>query len=338
MPPRVTVTVMRGNPLSVGPALLLAAAGAVPMVLGFLFPVDVFPSSAALDVVLWTLAVVIAVPGWLLAWVVWRSTRRADREPIGPVPEELPEPPSDHDAAQVAVLVGEGRPSRRAIAGTVLELADRGAITIEEYGERLVIRIEPDAQGESKREQVVLDGLRANVDDSGEVVGPPVWKHKVSWWRTFAREARGDMIQAGLVHPAIPLVALTIGLIFTVVAISIPLFNPFLLAGIVPFFIGVTHALANIGGYKLPREGRELRARWAAYARYLAAQGSVRDVGPAAIAIWGPNLSYGVVLGQAERAARPLTPGATEDDIPTPFETVAQSLTSGWRRRTGRRL
>jgi hypothetical protein len=50
----------------------------------------------------------------------------------------------------------------------------------------------------------------------------------------------------------------------------------------------------------------------------------VRDVGPAAVAIWGPNLAYGAVLGQAERAAMPLTPGATEEDVATPFETVAK--------------
>ena len=116
--------------------------------------------------------------------------------------------------------------------------------------------------------------------------------------------------------------ALIIGATFTVVALSIPLFNPFLLAGIVPFLIGITHATASLGGYRLSREGRELRAKWAAYARYLSAQGSVRDVGPAAVAVWGPNLAYGVVLGQAEQAARPLTPGATEEDIPTPFETI----------------
>ena len=46
----------------------------------------------------------------------------------------------------------------------------------------------------------------------------------------------------------------------------------------------------------------------------------MRDVGPAAVAVWGPNLSYGVVLGQAPRTAEALTPPgddheAFEDEI-----------------------
>src|SRR5687767_317942 len=169
---------MRGNPLPLPGALLLAVGGAVPLVLAFFFDFATIPSTLFLDVVLWTVAAVIAIFGWLLAIAVARSTRRTDTEPDAPAPGELPEPPSDHDAAQVAVLVGDGRPNRRAIAGTVLELAHRGVLEIEEYGERIVIRIPPSAttQNKNKREQLVLDGLRSNVDASGEIVGPPVWK------------------------------------------------------------------------------------------------------------------------------------------------------------------
>ncbi|MGQ0805367.1 MAG: hypothetical protein ACT4PI_16080, partial [Actinomycetota bacterium] len=89
-----------------------------------------------LDIFLWTIAVIVSLPGWLLAFAIIRSTRRARRQPLGEVPDELAEPPSDHDPALVAVLVGEGRPSHRAVAGTVLALADRGVVDIEEYGDR----------------------------------------------------------------------------------------------------------------------------------------------------------------------------------------------------------
>ncbi|SRR6266511_1621454 len=54
-------------------------------------------------------------------------------------------------------------------------------------------------------------------------------------------------------------------------------------------------------------------------------RGSVGDVGPAAVAIWGPNLAYGVVLGKAPRAA--LTPGVPEEDEHVAEEVVSQTWT-----------
>jgi hypothetical protein len=321
-----SITVMRGNPLSVPWALLLAAVGGACIVLGFVLPVGAeFPGGRVLDVILWTVAAIVALPGWLLAFVILRNTRRERRRPIAEVPDELAEPPSDHDPARIAVLVGEGRPNRRAIAGTMLELAHRGVLEIEEYGDRLVVRVRADAEPAGDRERLLLDGLRENADPSGDIVGPPIWKRPVRWWRTFARDARNQAMTEGLVDAAIPFVAFTIAFTFTAVGVSFALFERVLVfVGIIPFAIGITHALGNVGGYKLTHAGRELRARWAAYARYLAEQGSLRDVGPAAVAIWGPNLAYGAVLGQAERAAVPLTPGATEEDVPTPFETVVK--------------
>ena len=321
-----TVTVMRGNPLSVPWALLLAVIGAAFIVLGLVFPVgSEFPGGRVVDIFLWTVAVIVSIPGWLLAFAIIRSTRKARRQPIGEVPDELPEPPSDHDPAQVAVLVGEGRPSRRAVAGMLLALADRGALEIEEYGDKIVVRMKPGTEPANDREKLVLDGLRDNAAPNGDVIGPPIWNRPVRWWGAFARDARNQAMKDGLVDPAIPFLAFTIGFTFTALGVSFAMFERVLVfVGIIPFAIGFTHALANIGGYKLTHSGRELTAKWAAYARYLAEQGSVRDVGPAAVAIWGPNLAYGVVLGQAERAAVPLTPGATEEDVPTPFETVAR--------------
>jgi hypothetical protein len=56
-----------------------------------------------------------------------------------------------------------------------------------------------------------------------------------------------------------------------------------------------------------------MRARWAAFARFLRKEGSVHDVGAAGVVMWGPNLSYGVVLGEAPKAARELTPPGGDD-------------------------
>lgn len=251
---------MRGNPLSVPWASLLAVIGGACIVLGFILPVgSEFPGGRVLDVILWSIAVIVSVPGWLLAFAIIRSTRKARRQPIGDVPDELPEPPSDHDPAQVAVLVGEGRPSRRAVAGTLLALADRGAVEIEEYGDKIVVRLQPDAEPANERERLVLDGLRANAEPNGDVVGPPIWKDRVPWWRAFARDARKQTLEAGLVDPTIPFVAFGIAFTFTAVGVSFAMFERVLVfVGIIPFAHRV-HSCAR-QHWRLPPDARRTRA------------------------------------------------------------------------------
>jgi uncharacterized membrane protein len=45
-----------------------------------------------------------------------------------------------------------------------------------------------------------------------------------------------------------------------------------------------------------------------AYRRFLQASGSLADVGPTGVAVWGHHLAYGVALGVAPVAERALTP------------------------------
>jgi uncharacterized membrane protein len=72
--------------------------------------------------------------------------------------------------------------------------------------------------------------------------------------------------------------------------------------------------IARGSGYRLTREGEQLAKAWRAFGRYLHRHHSFREAGPAGVAVWGPNLVYGVVLGVAERAARPITPGIEDED------------------------
>jgi hypothetical protein len=224
------------------------------------------------------------------------------------------------------VLHGEGKPQRTAIAGVVLDLAHRNVIDVEQYGEKVVVRVPDDAAGETEGEQLVLSGLRENAQPGGDIVGPPVFKGKVRWWRGFRRDACQRATAAGLAQPVIPYVGLTIVLIFTAVALSLVLFERIVVfVGLILFANGFPHLIGLASGYRLSLPGRMQRAQWEAYGRYLAAQGSVRDVGPAAVAAWGPNLAYGVVLGQAPRAARALTPG-----VPDEKEHAPEVLSHTW--------
>lgn len=56
-------------------------------------------------------------------------------------------------------MSGRGTPSRRAAAATVLGLADAGTISIQEYGEQLVLDIPNDARGATATDELLFVAL-----------------------------------------------------------------------------------------------------------------------------------------------------------------------------------
>jgi uncharacterized membrane protein len=271
--------------------------------------------STVLDIV----AAVLIVPTWFFygRYLIRRARERHDAAAAA-APRELSEPPSRDDPAVVAVVLGRGTPSRRAIAATVLALADANAIEINEYGEKVVIEIPNDARGATATDELVLVALHERADPEGKVVGPPIWDdEKVPWWRDYARDARGRAMSAHLVENRVPLLGLMLVSILTATALALIFFwyvltfiGLILLANTLPWLA------VGVSGYRLTADGVRDRSRWIAFGRYVAAQGSVSDVGPAAVSIWGPNLVYGVLLGEGDRAARVLSPAVGRDEVP----------------------
>src|SRR5262245_43920261 len=120
MPVSVSMSVERGNPLPVWAALLFTLVGAAFIIIGF----TVIPPLPGADagILMDVLALLFIVPPWLL-WIAYHITNfRRRRHEVINVPDELAQPPANLDAAVVATIVGEGTPSRRAIAGTILQL------------------------------------------------------------------------------------------------------------------------------------------------------------------------------------------------------------------------
>lgn len=314
-PVPVTVTVSRSNPLPVPIALLFTAIGIALIVVGFAF-IDPVPGLEGSDILLKVIAGFLIVPTWTIyLLVVVRNLFKGRPDDVGPaVPDEIPEPPSEHDPAIVATLIGDGTPGRRAIAGTVLALAARRALTINEFGDRLVLQLSRDAAPQNEGEQLVISGLRDQAQDDGDIVGPPIWKQRVGWWGGFRKDARTRASSAGLAETRIPLIGLMLVLIFTATGISLLFFER------IPVFIGaillangLPHLIARGSGLRLTREGAQLAKAWQSFGRYLHRHESFRDAGPAGVVVWGPNLVYGAVLGVAELAARPLTPGIEDE-------------------------
>jgi hypothetical protein len=288
--------------------MLFTLVGAGLIVAGFT-AVPALPDFDASNTILEVVAAILVIPSWIIfLLVIVRRLFRHD-DVTGDIPEEIAEPPSTHAADVVAVVIDDGRPGPRAVAGTMLELAHRRDLSINEYGDKVVIEIDQDAKPEHAGETLVLDGLREQIGSDGNVVGPPVWRDEVGWWRAFVTESRKRAMAAGLIETRIPFVALMLVMVFTATAFSLVFFERIpVFVGSILLANGLPHLVARGSGFRLTNDGKRMQAVWRAFGRYLHRHHSFRDAGPAGVAIWGPNLAYGAVLGVAERAARPLTP------------------------------
>ena len=231
------------------------------------------------------------------------------------VPKDVPqyerEPPSPDDPAVVAALWGLKRMSSNAVAGTVLSLAERKAVAIDETGpDRFTVTVKDSAAAANRGEQAVLDALSAAAAPGGRIEAPPLWRGKVTWWRSYRRDALGRAVQRGLltyvfrrglVFLASLMTGIGLGLFFVLTRPG--LFMPLVLLSIVAGFV-----LALGGGLELTPEGARLKAHWAAYGRQIADFTKVDEAAPATIALWGPYLTYGAVLGAAKKSASVLSP------------------------------
>ncbi len=316
---RVTVTASRSHPLSWPIALLFTIVGATLIVLGFaVFGKLSVPAAGEADGVtsgiMYVIAFLLIVPAWAIYLLATVRRRGERRRAASDVPDELAEPPSADDPAIVGTVVNEGTPSGRAVAATVLGLAARDVIDVQEHGPQVVVVVPSDAQGATATDRMVLGGLRANADERGHVTGPPLWPDRPEWWGDYVQEARKRAIAAGLVETRIPFVGLMLVSIFTATGLAIIFF--WYLAAFIGFILlanGLPHLIARASGFRLSVAGIEVRARWIAFGRYIRAHRSLREVGAAGVAMWGPNLVYGVLVGEGDKAARQLAPDVGRD-------------------------
>jgi len=247
---------------------------------------------------------------WTIVAIGLLRRLRERRRVVGDVPRHLTDPPTPADPAVVAVLDGEGTPSRRAVAGTILDLARRKAIDVQEYGDKVVVKVPLAATGENENEQIVLGALRAEATPDGVVEGPRIWKGSTRWWRTYRKDAIRRARGSGLAIKWLPLAPLSAALITTGLGFSLFFFTQPVVYFIIVFgvqFVG--YVISFISGYTLTNRGWRERALWRSFARYIDDQSEIKKaVGPAGIVVWGPYLAYGAVLGEATAAAGPLTP------------------------------
>ncbi len=248
---------------------------------------------------------------WTIVAVGVLRRLRERKRFIGDIPDTLSDPPdSTDDPAVVAVLDGEGRPGKAAVAGTILGLAHRKELEIQQYGPKVVVKVPITTASEQTSEQLVLAALRANASDDGVVEGPPVLRSDGRWWRAFRRDAVKRARAKGYVTRWLPLAPLSGAIVTTAVGIGIFfLSQPAVYAAIIIGTELIAWVISFFSGYTLTNKGWRQRALWRSFGRYIHQQGKLdRDVGPAGVIVWGPYLVYGAALGEADDAAKPLLP------------------------------
>lgn len=246
---------------------------------------------------------------WTIVVIGLVNRLRERRRVVGKVPDQLSDPPTADDPAVVSVLNGEGRPAKEAVAGTILALAQRKALDVQQYGTKLVLKIPLTTMPTNGSEEVVLDALRSEASPEGVIEGS-VWQGPTRWWRAYRRDAIKRGRGMGLVTRWMPLAPLSGALITTGIGISLFFFTNPTVYFIIVFGVQILGFLISfVSGYTLTNKGWRQRALWRSFARYIAHQGKIdKDVGPAGVVVWGPYLVYGSVLGEAHGAAKPLTP------------------------------
>jgi Predicted membrane protein (DUF2207) len=257
-----------------------------------------------------------ATAPWLLAVGVVYLRRRPPRPEPGPPTLDLgPEPP-----AIANFLVHDFRVTRDAVPATLIDLAARRLVEIEERGPgSYVCRLEKHADGElTSYEQQVMELLRSRA--SGDIVpaealttGPK--EESKRWWKRFQKEVVADAQRRGLcvdlldkrtflwlsaaaIAPAAVLGILTIGRAgfgYWVVAF---------------FFLGWVMGLNT---QRETPEGLAAASRWLGVRAKLADDEAFREQAPIAVTLWERHLAYGAAFGLATAAARAIPMGAESD-------------------------
>ncbi|HTE67150.1 MAG TPA: hypothetical protein VK942_00095 [Actinomycetes bacterium] len=267
-------------------------------------------------------ATVPAVVLWLVALlVVAFATRPRDIDP-GPATMDLGEEPP----AVVDLLTNDWRVTADAIPATLLDLAARDFVDLEQYGPgRTVCRIRrAAADGLETYERMVLDhvaGLAVDGIVPAEALTTGPQDQSTRWWRAFQRRVVRDARERGLTRDrwSSPVKALLRLAALVPAGLGVLLANA--AGGLDLGTIGVGLAIWALltSSMKLFRDQRDTpagaaaAARWLGVRSYLGRNEVFPTLPPASVAVWDRYLGYGAALGVATAALQALPMGAEDD-------------------------
>ena len=265
---------------------------------------------------------------WLLAAATIRVARRPRRPDPAPATMELrPEPP-----AVAGMLVADFEVTRDALPATLLDLAARGALEVEQYGDETFVALRDTAADLLDHERRVLEHVRRlaggergeRVPAAALTTGPADSSRR--WWARFRKEVVGEAQRRGLSRPVwdpavvgpLWVVLLAIGGVlwasvrfdFETVEVT-PLYVATLVAVAVAFAVAV--AVLASDRQRDTSLGRQAAAHWLGFSDHHEANEVIPTLPPAAVAVRGRYLAYCAALGHATASVRALPLGAESD-------------------------
>ena len=253
-----------------------------------------------------------ATAPWLLVVGVVYLRRRPERPEPGPPTLDLgPEPP-----AVANLLVHGFRVTRDAVPATLLDLAARRLVEIEEREPgSYVCRLEKASDGGlTSYERRVLELLRSRA--SGDIVptealttGPE--EESKRWWKGFQKEVVADAQRRGL---CVDIVDKRTFLWLTALAVVPAAVLGLHVGGRAGFgyWVAAVFLLGWIMGLHTQREtpdGLAAASRWLGVRAKLAGDEAFETQAPIAVALWERHLAYGAAFGLAQAAVRAIPMG-----------------------------
>ncbi|MGN9909394.1 DUF2207 family protein [Phytohabitans sp. LJ34] len=274
--------------------------------------------------------------GWFVAGRPWLP------RPSAATPELGPEPP-----ALVAMMYNRWRVGDTAIVATLLDLAARRFVELDQVGGETVFRPRDAASGQlTTSERAVLSWFTsrtvANRGVGMAALRPANAAEARAFRRRYARMVRAEAEERGLsTRKPREMVEFSLFLFAMVSAATIVLPGTYLLlpdwrwwlVAPIAFFalfillIVPTGAPIALRDWSTP-DGRGSLSRWLGVKAYLDATPQLQALPPAAVTLWGRYLAYAAALGSAPVATRTLAAIWTGQAAPAAHAAAAAALDS----------
>lgn len=274
-----------------------------------------------------SLVLLVAAGAAIVVWVALLAWRWFATFPYLPDADPPTSDLGNEPPAVVNFLVHRWKVTRAAMAATLLDLAARRLLAVEEYGEQVVVRAYEErfrGQTFNRFEQQLLDHVESQVRGrSAPVEALELGDARESFWQSFRKSVEGEAKARGLARArwtmgdrAILGVALAVAL--GLLALSFGAANLGRNGngddiGWTDWLIGAGVAWIFVNGYIFTRRalrdtaaGRAACSHWLGVRQYLRDAGNFGDLPAAAVTTWEGYLAYGTALGVAHRAAEEL--------------------------------
>lgn len=271
---------------------------------------------------------------WAALLAAFAFATRCREVDAGPATLDLggPEPPA------VVCLITDGwRLGHEAVPATLLDLAARRKVDIDQVGDRTLVRLRrrgtaPADADLQPYERLVLQHVESHATDGvvpAEALTTGPEEEAKGWWRSFRRAVERDARARGLsrrrwspgAHLTLTVAALAVAAIVAVAATTLPddpddeeddpigaaLAFGFITAG------GLIALVEGLNGERDTAAGRAVAGRWLGLRTMLAEDPLFAEYPPAGVAIWDRLLAYGAAMGVAHGAVRALPLGAESD-------------------------